>query len=138
MAEPMWFPSGLTIRHFRLASGQILWTYIAWHFINHALGLISLGAAETGLKIAAGVWQSWPGTVALYGAFFVHLTLALTGLHQRHTLLLPPSEILRIIFGLTIPRLLNISGWSRTSRAMATPAGNSRCSLRAGCMAAWV
>jgi adenylate cyclase len=102
----MWFPSGLTIRHFRLASGQILWTYIAWHFINHALGLISLGAAETGLKIAAGVWQSWPGTVALYGAFFVHLTLALTGLHQRHTLLLPASEILRIIFGLTIPTLL--------------------------------
>ena len=41
----------------------------------------------------------------LYGAFATHLTLALVGLHQRHTLLLPPSELLRIGFGLTIPLL---------------------------------
>ena len=94
------------IRRLRLASGQVLWFYIACHFLNHSLGLISLGAAETGLKIAAATWQSWPGTALLYGAFGVHLTLALVGLHQRHTLRLPPSELMRIVFGLTIPLLL--------------------------------
>ena len=94
------------VRRLRLASGQVLWIYIACHFANHATGLISLGAAEAALKLAAAVWQSWPGTVLLYGAFGVHLTLALTGLHQRHTLRLPPLELMRIGFGLTIPLLL--------------------------------
>ena len=93
-------------RRLRLASGQVLWFYIACHFVNHAMGLISLGAAEAALKLAAAVWQSWPGTVVLYGAFGVHLTLALTGLHQRHTLRLPPLELMRITFGLSIPLLL--------------------------------
>jgi adenylate cyclase len=93
-------------RRLRLASGQVLWFYIACHFVNHATGLISLGAAEAALKLAAAVWQSWPGTLLLYGAFGVHLTLALTGLHQRHTLRLPPLELMRIAFGLSIPLLL--------------------------------
>lgn len=94
------------IRRLRLASGQMLWCYIALHFLNHALGLISLDAAEAGLRIAAAVWQSMPGTTLLYGAFAVHLALALTGLHQRHSLRLPPLELIRIVFGLTIPLLL--------------------------------
>ena len=97
---------GVTIRSLRLASGQVMWTYIACHFLNHALGLVSLGAAEAALRVAAAVWQSWPGTVLLYGAFATHLALALVGLHQRHTLLLPPLEMMRIVFGLTIPLLL--------------------------------
>lgn len=97
---------GLTLRHLRLASGAVMWVCIAWHVVNHALGLISLPAAEGGLHIAAAVWQSWSGTVILYGAFATHLVLALTGLHQRHTLLLPPLEVMRIGFGLTIPLLL--------------------------------
>ena len=98
--------SGLTIRHLRLGSGLAMWIYIACHFLNHSLGLISLGAAERGLEIAAAVWQSWPGTLLLYGAFGLHLALALLGLHQRHSLRLPPLELMRIGFGLTIPLLL--------------------------------
>jgi len=94
------------IRPLRLASGQVLWLYIACHFLNHALGLVSLGTAEAALKVAAAVWQSWPGTLLLYGAFATHLVLALHGLHQRHTLRLPPLELMRIAFGLTIPLLL--------------------------------
>ena len=96
----------MTIRSLRLASGQVLWVYIACHFLNHALGLVSLGAAEAELRVAAAVWQSWPVTVLRYGALITHLALALVGLHQRHTLLLPPLEMMRIVFGLTIPLLL--------------------------------
>jgi adenylate cyclase len=93
-------------RRLRLGSGSILWTYITFHFVNHAFGIVSLGAAESALKLAAAVWHSWPGTIALYGALFVHVTLAFQSLHQRHTLLLPPLELSRIFFGLTIPLLL--------------------------------
>ena len=98
--------SGPAIRHLRLGSGLLMWVYIAAHFLNHALGLASLSAAEGALRVAAAVWQSRPGTVLLYGAFGTHLVLALLGLHQRHTLLLPPLEMMRIVFGLTIPLLL--------------------------------
>ena len=94
------------LRRWRLASGQVLWCYIALHFINHALGLVSLEAAEAALRGAAFVWQSLPGTVLLYGAAATHVVLALASLHQRHTLRLPPPELLRIGFGLTIPLLL--------------------------------
>lgn len=95
-----------TRRHFRLGSGIILWTYVATHLSNHALGLISLATAERGLQIALRVWHSPPGTVLLYAAFIVHVSLALLGLYQRHTLRLPPLELLRIAFGLSIPLLL--------------------------------
>ena len=84
----------------------MLWCYIALHFVNHALGLFSLDAAEAALKLAAFVWQSLPGMVLLYGAAATHVVLALASLHQRHTLRLPPAELLRIGFGLTIPLLL--------------------------------
>ena len=38
----------MTIRRIRLVSGLVLLTYLATHFINHALGLISLEAMEAG------------------------------------------------------------------------------------------
>jgi adenylate cyclase len=102
----MHWPRSLTLRHWRLASGAVMWCYICAHFVNHALGLVSLAAAEAALTLAAAVWQSLPGTALLYGAFTVHVTLAFVGLHQRHTLRLPPLELARIFFGLTIPLLL--------------------------------
>lgn len=92
--------------HWRLGSGIVLWFYIAWHLLNHSLGLVSLGAAEQGLRAAVWFWHSVPGTVLLVGAFTVHITLALLGLYQRHTWRLPPLELLRIAFGLSIPLLL--------------------------------
>jgi adenylate cyclase len=96
----------VNLRPFRIGTGLVLWTYIAAHLSNHALGLISLGAAERGMELAVTVWHSWPGTFLLYGAFALHLSLALTGLYLRPTLLLPPMELLRIAFGLSFPLLL--------------------------------
>ncbi len=90
----------------RLGSGMVLWVYIAAHLLNHALGLASLKAAEQGMALAVAVWHSAPGTALLYGAFAVHLALALTGLYQRPTLWLAPLELLRIAFGLSFPLLL--------------------------------
>ena len=80
-----------TRRHFRLGSGIILWTYVATHLSNHALGLISLATAERGLQIALRVWHSPPGTVLLYAAFIVHVSLALLegddpGMNERSSL----------------------------------------------------
>lgn len=98
--------SSLLRRQLRMASGLILFSYIGAHLINHALGLISLGAAEAGMSIAVEVWYSVPGTILLYGAFIIHFMMALYAVYERRTFRLPPLELLRIVLGFTMPILL--------------------------------
>jgi adenylate cyclase len=96
----------MTIRRIRLASGLVLLTYVATHFINHALGLISLQAMEAGRVWFVAFWRSWPATTALYSALTVHLALALYSLFHRQHLRMPLWEALQLVLGLSIPLLL--------------------------------
>lgn len=93
-------------RDLRLVSGLTLFVYVALHLLNHALGLVSIAAAERGLKVAVAVWHSWPGTLLLYGAAATHISLALLAIYEHRTLRMPPMEILRIVLGLGMPTLL--------------------------------
>jgi adenylate cyclase len=93
-------------RNLRMTSGLVLFTYITAHFVNHALGLISLDAAEKGLEFAVKVWHSLPGTILLYGAAAIHFLLALWAVYERRTFRLPPAELLRIALGFTLPIIL--------------------------------
>ena len=95
-----------TRRDLRLGSGLILFVYVAAHLTNHALGLISVAAAEGGLRVAIAVWHSLPGTVLLYGAAAIHISLAFVAVYERRTLRMPPIELLRIALGFGIPTLL--------------------------------
>jgi adenylate cyclase len=95
-----------TRRRFRLASGLIVFAYLASHLANHAAGLISLDAAEAARLAFLGFWRSLPGTVALYAAFAVHIGLAFMALYERHTLRMPPAELARLALGFGIPFLL--------------------------------
>src|SRR5215212_3723059 len=61
----------------RLASGLVLFAFVLTHFLNHALGHVSLEAMQQGQGIHRAVWGSWPGTLLLYGAAAVHVSLAL-------------------------------------------------------------
>jgi adenylate cyclase len=97
--------SGLR-RNLRMGSGLVLFTYIAAHLINHALGLISLNTAEEALGFAEDVWDSLPGTTLLYGAAGMHFVLALWSVYERRTFRLPPAELLRIALGFTLPLIL--------------------------------
>src|SRR5215475_2346579 len=93
-------------RSLRMASGLVLFTYITAHLVNHALGLVSLAAAERGLEYAVEVWYSRPGTILLYGAAATHFLLALWSVYERRTFRLPPAELLRIALGFTLPIIL--------------------------------
>jgi adenylate cyclase len=99
-------PARISRRDLRLASGLVLFTYVMTHLVNHALGLISLDAAETALRFAFAVWSSVPGTALLYGAAALHIALAFEAIYQRRTLRLPPLELLRNALGLWLPVLL--------------------------------
>jgi adenylate cyclase len=93
-------------RNLRMASGLVLFGYISAHLINHALGLVSLAAAEAGLEYAVEFWYSKPGTILLYGAAATHFFLALWAVYERRTFRLPPAELLRIALGFTLPIIL--------------------------------
>ena len=96
-----------TRRGLRFTSGVVLFIYLTAHLINHALGLVSLAAAETGLDYAMMVWQSRAGTLVLYGAALTHVGLAFEAVYQRRTLRrMPARDLLRIALGLNLPVLL--------------------------------
>jgi adenylate cyclase len=94
------------LRRARLGSGLVLFAYLLTHFTNHALGLISLETMDAGEVWFLRLWRSFPGTVALYGALFTHIALALVSLYRRRHLRMPPWEGVQLLLGLVIPPLL--------------------------------
>jgi adenylate cyclase len=96
----------MTQRELRLASGVVLFSYVATHLANHAVGLVSLATAEAVRLGFIAFWRSMPATLLLYAAFAVHIALAFAAIYQRRTLSMPPLEWLRLAVGFSIPLLL--------------------------------
>ena len=94
------------VRQVRLWSGVVLFAFVLTHYLNHALGLVSLEALESGRLAFLWLWRSLPGTVVFYGALLVHMILALWGVYQRRRLAMPPWEAAQLLIGLAIPPLL--------------------------------
>ena len=99
--------SSLLRRNLRMVSGLILFTYIGAHLLNHALGHISLDAAEAGMETAVELWYSPVGMFLLYGAAANYFLMALWAVYERRTFRLPPAELIRIALGFTLPARAN-------------------------------
>ncbi len=100
-------PSSFHIRRLRLATGLILFTYVATHLLNHALGLVSLSAIAAGRQWFLAFWRFPLCTIALYGAVLIHFVLALWAVFQRRRLLdISAPEALQLLLGLSIIPLL--------------------------------
>ena len=97
---------GDTLQRLRLVSGLILFAFAATHFINHALGLISVDWMHAMQRGRWVVTRSWPGTVVLLAALLTHGSLGLYKLAGRSTLRLPRWELVQILLGISIPFLL--------------------------------
>ena len=93
-------------RWVRLVTGLILACYIVPHFLNHALGVVSVAAMDGLRGVLAAWWRSAPGTVLLYGALLTHFALALVSLYRRTTLRMPAWEATQLVLGLAVPPLL--------------------------------
>jgi adenylate cyclase len=90
-----------------IVSGLVLAIFLASHFGNHALGIVSIDMMERGRAGFNVIWRSIPGTVLLYGALLSHFLLALDALWRRRSLRMPASEALKIGFGLALPLLIS-------------------------------
>lgn len=93
-------------RDIRFASGMILLAFATTHFLNHAVGIAGIEAMEAVQGWRHWFWQSWVGTVALYGALLVHPLFAMVRVAQRRTFRMPAREMLQIGLGVLIPLFL--------------------------------
>lgn len=90
---------GDVLQRLRLITGLVLFTFVATHFLNHALGLVSLDAMGAMQGWRKSVTRSWPGTIILLSAFAIHILLALYKLSLRLTWRLPFWEAAQIASG---------------------------------------
>ena len=97
---------GISLRQIRLASGAVLFTYLVSHFLNHALGNISLAALARGVYWHTLFWQSFPVTIVFYTACLVHTGLGIWALYERRQFRWKAIEPLQLVLGLSIPLLI--------------------------------
>src|SRR6266852_6477803 len=100
------FVRGIGVRQVRLASGMVLFGYLVSHFLNHALGNISMDALAVGVYYHTLFWQFLPVAIALYTAMLLHGGLGLWALYQRRQFSWKTVEPLQLALGLSIPLLV--------------------------------
>ena len=100
------FIRGIGVRQVRLACGLVLFTYLVSHFLNHALGNISLGALAVGIHYHILFWQFLPVAMVFYAAALIHGGLGIWALYQRRQFSWKAVEPLQLLFGLSIPALI--------------------------------
>src|SRR5260221_4885393 len=100
------FARGISLRQVRLASGMVLFAYLTSHFLNHALGNISMEALASGVYWHTLFWQSLPVTIVFYTACLVHTALGIWALYERRQFHWKAIEPLQLVLGLSIPALI--------------------------------
>jgi adenylate cyclase len=97
---------GIGLRQVRLVSGMVLFAYLISHFLNHALGNISMEALARGVYIHTTIWQFLPVTIIFYSACLAHAALGIWALYQRREFGWKAVEPLQLLLGLSIPLLV--------------------------------
>ncbi len=97
---------GISVRQVRLACGLVLFAYLVSHFLNHALGNISMAALATGVSYHIAFWQFLPVAMVFYTAALVHAGLGIWALYERRQFRWRAIEPIQLVLGLSIPALI--------------------------------
>lgn len=100
------FFRGIGLRQVRLVCGMVLFSYLISHFLNHALGNISLDALAEGVYYHTLFWQFLPVAIIFYGSALIHSCLGFWALYQRRQFSWVALEPLQLALGLSIPALV--------------------------------
>ena len=84
----------------------MLFTYVALHLTDHALGNISLETMEAMLRAMKVLWQNPAGAVLLYGALIGHVALAFWALYEKRYFRWTAAEMVQLVLGFSIPVML--------------------------------
>src|SRR3954447_3112972 len=94
---------GISARQIRLGCGLVLFAYLVSHFLNHALGNISMEALAGGVYYHTALWQFLPVAIVFYTAALTHAGLGLWALYERRQFRWKAIEPLQLVLGLSIP-----------------------------------
>ena len=97
---------GIGVRQVRLACGLVLFAYLVSHFLNHALGNISMEALASGVYLHTAFWQFLPVSIVFYAAVLAHAGLGVWALYERRQFRWKAIEPLQLVLGLSIPALV--------------------------------
>jgi adenylate cyclase len=97
---------GIGVRQIRLVCGLVLYAYLISHFLNHALGNISMAALAIGVHYHTLFWQFPPVAFVFYGSALIHTGLGIWALYQRRQFHWKAIEPLQLVLGLCIPVLI--------------------------------
>src|SRR4030088_1783517 len=97
---------GVGVRQIRFVCGLVLFAYLVSHFLNHALGNISMDALAAGLHYHIVLWQFPPVAILFYAAALVHTGLGIWALYERRQFRWRAIEPLQLVLGLSIPALI--------------------------------
>jgi adenylate cyclase len=97
---------GAGLRQIRLVCGMILLAYVVSHFLNHALGNISVDAMGVGVYYHTMFWRFLPIAILFYTAALTHMGLGVFALYQRRQFRWKTIEPLQLVLGLSIPALV--------------------------------
>ena len=100
------FVRGISLRQIRLAAGLVLFAYLISHFVNHALGNVSMDALASGVYLHSLFWQFLPVAILFYGACLVHTLLGIWALYERRQFRWKAIEPLQLVLGLSVPALV--------------------------------
>src|SRR6266481_7879979 len=100
------FTRGISVRQVRLVCGLVLFAYLVSHFLNHALGNISIEALAAGVNAHVLFWQFLPVAIVFYTAVLVHAGLGISALYERRQFRWKAIEPLQLVLGLSIPALI--------------------------------
>ena len=100
------FVRGISLRQVRLVSGIVLFTYLISHFLNHALGNVSMEALAGGVYLHTSFWQFLPVAILFYAACLVHSALGIWALYERRQFRWKAIEPLQLVLGLSVPMLV--------------------------------
>src|SRR6185436_17374706 len=100
------FIRSISLRQIRLASGLVLFAFVLSHFLNHALGNISMEALAGGVYFHTLFWQFLPVAILFYAACLVHTALGIWALYERRQFRWKTMEPLQLVLGLSVPALV--------------------------------
>lgn len=81
-----------TIRRARLGSGLVIFIFVLLHLSNHAIGLISVAAADKAAHLFLAIWRNPLGTAIFYSSVLTHIALVLRAIYMRRSLVMPKGK----------------------------------------------
>lgn len=90
----------------RLWTGLTLFAFVCSHLLNHAFGVVSVGAQNAAVKVLLWPWTNTLGVLVLATAALLHIGVNFYTLWRRRTLRMKTWEVVQYASGLLVPVLM--------------------------------